>query len=89
MKLKSLKDAENMRLQTSFYPNLVRTGALGGGSCFFHALMTSMSSSYRKSKKDKKINLVKQTRLKISEKLDISTWKKIGESFGSFPISIT
>ena len=79
--MKNLKDAENMRLQTSFFPNLVRTGTLGGGSCFFHALMTSMSSGYRKSKKDRKISIVKQTRTKIAEKLDIATWKELGDSF--------
>ena len=78
--MKNLKDGQNMRLKTPFYPNLVRTGTLGGGSCFFHALMTSMFPSYRKSDKNKKIDIVSKTRQKISEKIDISTWKKLGGS---------
>ena len=47
MKLVKLKSGENSRLQTSFYPNLIRTGTVSDGSCFFHAVLTSISAKYR------------------------------------------
>ena len=81
MKLQTLESGENARLKTSFYPNLIRTGTVGDGSCFFHAVLTSISAKYRQKSKSEKHNLVKKTRKKIAGDITIDDWKKFGDSY--------
>ena len=84
MKLIKLKSGENARLKTSFYPDLIRTGTVGDGSCFFHAVLTSISAKYRQKSNSKKRELVKKTRQKIANDVTIDDWKQFGDSYVAF-----
>ena len=55
---------------------LIKTGTIGDGSCFFHSLLTALSSTYRNTNSDIKQKYVKKLRNKISDSFNISEWDK-------------
>ena len=68
---------ENKRLHHSFNHDeytLIKTGTVGDGSCFFHSILTALSTTYRKSDTRIKRNYIKKFRKKISETFNISDW---------------
>lgn len=63
---------------TPLHPNIVRTGTVGDGSCFFHALLYSISGSYRKLSVPDRVNYVSKVRQKIAKSVDRMVWKNLG-----------
>ena len=53
---------------------LIRTGTLSDGSCFFHSLLTSVSSSYRNSSQLEKQNYNQRLRSQLSERFTENEW---------------
>ena len=53
---------------------LIRTGTVGDGSCFFHSILTNVSSTYRDTTVDTKKRYIKKFRKKIADAFNINTW---------------
>lgn len=77
--IKSLIPSKTVVFKTDLYPNLVRTGVIGDGSCFFHAACFSLYDEYRSLTDDKKIKYVKDLRKNISESITLEKYKNIGQ----------
>uniref|UniRef100_A0A6C0EM20 OTU domain-containing protein n=1 Tax=viral metagenome TaxID=1070528 RepID=A0A6C0EM20_9ZZZZ len=56
---------------------LVRTGTIGEGSCFFHALLHSHSREYVRLDKKGRMKLVAKLRSSLADKLDRKRWEEI------------
>ena len=55
-----------------------RIGTISDGSCFFHAIVTSLSKSYRSTEiYSDKIDKVKSIRSRIGSKIDASNWENL------------
>ena len=79
----SLDSMDNEIFNTPLLPKdgnevLIRTGAIGEGSCFFHAILTAYSSIYRKWNKREKYDYVRKLRHKLANSLTVDKWKEIG-----------
>jgi hypothetical protein len=59
-------------------PKLVRTGVIADGSCFFHALLYAISSSYRKLSHPERVEYVRKYRGSLASKFTMKQWKRIG-----------
>ena len=59
------------------YPNMVRTGVISDGSCFFHALLYATSSSYRGKDETGKIKEVSELREHIYKNFTFQKWKSL------------
>ncbi len=67
------------RFSCPFFKNLVRTGVLGEGSCFFHALMYS-DETYRNSNDKIKEKYVRKIRKRFADELTQTDWEVMGNS---------
>lgn len=56
---------------------LVRTGTIGEGSCFFHALLHAYSKDYVSMNTDGRMKFVKKLRSSIARKIDKERWESI------------
>lgn len=63
--------------RTPYSENLVRTGTIGDGSCFFHALLYSLSPSYRGRSHSERMNDVVELRGALAEYVTLSRWKEL------------
>lgn len=57
---------------------IIRTGTIGEGSCFFHSILTACSEEYNNKSINEKMSYVKDVRQKIAEKVTKETWEKVG-----------
>lgn len=57
---------------------IIRTGTIGEGSCFFHSILTACSEEYNNKSINEKMSYVKDVREKIAEKVTKETWEKVG-----------
>jgi hypothetical protein len=58
--------------------NIIRTGTIGDGSCFFHALLYALFSHYRGKSIPDRIAYVESVRNAMSDSLTIERWKTLG-----------
>lgn len=77
--VKMLSPNETYTFFSPFYENLIRTGVLGDGSCFFHALFYSISKEYRKMSLSEKNKYIRNFRDSLSKTITIDDWLKMGE----------
>jgi hypothetical protein len=80
MDLEMLEVDKNAFLKSRLDPNLVRTGTVAEGSCFFHSVMKGMNVKYSKNddgsvttKKEKK-EMAKKLREKVSESVTLEVY---------------
>lgn len=65
-----------------FDSNIIRTGTIADGSCFFHALLHSLKPEYHTLKKDElKQEYVKKIRYDISSSITYEQWKQMNNSY--------
>ena len=64
--------------------NLVRTGTVGDGSCFFHSVLKSISSDYSKLDKKERKEFVERLRNKMSSELSQEKWESFGKGTLAF-----
>lgn len=74
-----LEPDKSRTFSTPMYQNLVRTGVIGDGSCFFHALLYALSSSYRKMNHAERVMHVIDLRNKIVNSMSYTKWKNLGD----------
>jgi hypothetical protein len=77
-KIESKNPGTTVTFKTPLADNLCRTGTIGDGSCFFHALLYGINPNYKLVKNEQKIEMVEDLRSEISKSLDISDWEKLG-----------
>lgn len=65
-------------LSSQFFDNISIDPAIGDGSCFIHAILTSISNTYRKSSRAKKISIVEFQRKLLSDCLNLERWINLG-----------
>ncbi|MDD4931683.1 MAG: methyltransferase domain-containing protein [Candidatus Colwellbacteria bacterium] len=58
--------------------SLVRTGTVGDGSCFFHAVLKSISPDYSKLDRDERKEFVAKLRNKLADQLTMKQWESFG-----------
>ena len=58
---------------------MVRTGTIGEGSCFFHALLHSYSKEYTMMDKKDRMKLVLKLRAGLAGKIDQEGWESMGD----------
>lgn len=75
---KILEPNDTYTFFSPFYPDLIRTGVLGDGSCFFHALFYSLSKDYRKMGLMDKNKFVKNFRRDLSRTISVNDWLSFG-----------
>lgn len=76
--LSPLKPDETRTFCSPLSPRLVRTGVIGDGSCFFHAVALSLSSEYRHGDTQVRMKYVRKMRQQIIDYLTNDTWKQLG-----------
>ncbi len=76
--MNSLPPAKTVVFKTPLYPNLIRTGVIGDGSCFFHALCYSLFADYRALNLDKQTEYVARIRQDIADSLTLERYKELG-----------
>jgi hypothetical protein len=69
---------KNVKLNTPFYPNLIRTGTIGEGSCFFHSLFQSYRL-YKDLTISQRIKAVSDIRNYLSKKVTVPVWLSLGK----------
>ena len=80
-KTQPIKPGETRTFQSSFFPNLVRTGTFSDGNCFFHSIFQCSSINYRKMKEKERITYVEEFRKKLSG-ISIDEWINSSPSNG-------
>lgn len=63
---------------THLHPNLVRTGTIGNGDCFFHSVCYSLYEEYRQMDIQTRIEAVKHMRQVLSENTTMTIFKRLG-----------
>jgi len=63
--------------------NLVRTGTIKEGSCFFHALLHAYSKDYASMNTSDRMSFVKKLRLSISKKVSKEKWENLSNGLVS------
>jgi hypothetical protein len=58
--------------------DLVRTGVIGDGNCFFHAVLRATDPGYKRLTTDEKIKAVEQMRSTISKSITQSLYRNLG-----------
>lgn len=76
--LHMLPPSKTVHFKTPLYPNLVRTGVIGDGSCFMHAVCFSLYADYRDLTEDKQKVYVQQLRKTIAESISLEQYKSLG-----------
>lgn len=79
MNISPLPTNKTVTLYSPLADNLVRTGTLKDGSCYFHSILHALSLTYRKMDNPTRKTLVKNIRNLISEKLTIEKWLTLGK----------
>lgn len=64
--------------KNKYSDNIVRTGTISDGSCFFHALFYALSSTYRGLNEEERIRLIIKVRKEIAKSITIDKWKTLG-----------
>lgn len=59
--------------------DLVRTGVIGDGNCFFHAFLRASRSGYKRASMEEKLAMVKEVREKIAATITRPTFQAHGE----------
>lgn len=59
--------------------NLVHTGTIADGSCFFHSILLGLIRNYRKFSLEEKTKIVKDLRSELSENLSPEIWISLGK----------
>jgi hypothetical protein len=77
-KIDSKEQGVTVTFKTPLSENLSRTGTLGDGSCFFHALLYGLNPEYKYFSTNKKIKSVEVIRDELSKSIDIDEWEKLG-----------
>lgn len=67
--------------QSPLEDNLIRTGTIGEGSCFFHAVIHGYSSNYRSWSITKRKSYVIRLRNIIANKLTKEKWKELSNGY--------
>ena len=65
----------NLSILSPFNNNLIRTGTIADGSCFFHAVLTSTKPFYRVLPADQKTKMVENLRNDIANSITFKVWK--------------
>ncbi len=76
--MNSLPPSKTVVFKTPLYHNLIRTGVIGDGSCFFHAVCYSLFADYRALKTDKQKDYVAGIRKDIADTLTLERYKELG-----------
>lgn len=66
---------KNLTILSPFNNNLIRTGTIADGSCFFHAVLTSTKPFYRVLPADQKTKMVENLRNDIANSITFKVWK--------------
>lgn len=84
-KLKMIDMDKNVVFNVSYleYP-LIRTGTIGDGSCFFHAVMKSIYPNYSKKTENERREMISKLRLKLSDSLSLEQWESLGNGLLSY-----
>lgn len=77
--LKIIKPDKTRIFHSPLYPNLVRTGTIGDGSCFFHTLCFSLFMEYRKMDIQERRIYIHNLRNEIAKKMSVDRWKQLGD----------
>lgn len=75
--MNSLNPDENCFLESKIDNNLIRTGTLGEGTCFFHSILKAIDPIYNNASEDTKIKIAKKVRENISDSVTLETYKNI------------
>ena len=87
--LRPLPIGKTVRFSSPIHKNLVRTGTISEGSCFFHSVLTASSATYRATMNHSdKMKYVSKLRKALSNNLTESKWKRLGSSEVSIQIFI-
>lgn len=79
--MKSLNILPPDKSHTFYSPidtNLIRTGVIADGSCFFHALLYAINNTYRNMNYKQRTSFVQQIRQQLADNFTINIWKQIG-----------
>lgn len=75
----SLKPDENYFLTSEIDNNLIRTGTLGEGTCFFHSILKAIDPIYNNASEQKKVQIAQKLRENISEYVTLEIYKMISD----------
>lgn len=89
-RLSSADMDQNLKFNTNYGETsiFVRTGTVPDGSCFFHAVLTSIDSVYRKLSASKREKYVAKLRIGLSENLNQKSWESFGGGMLSYSLVI-
>lgn len=77
--MRSLNTDENYFLNSEIDSNLIRTGTLGEGTCFFHSILKAIDPRYNISSEEEKMKIAKKLRRSISDSVTLETYKKVSD----------
>jgi len=72
-----LKPGSHQKLTHVFEPEMVRSGTISDGSCFFHSILHAIDSKYRILTDEKKQETVKELREKIANSITKKKWETV------------
>jgi hypothetical protein len=75
--LTPLPPGKTRTMRSPLAPNLVRTGVVGDGSCFFHALFYALCPSYHQLTESEQCDQIRQERLKFAQSYTLEDWKSL------------
>ena len=75
--MKYLKPGDSENLKSPLSDDLIRTGVIGKGSCFFHAILYS-DDTYRKGSTEMKEKHVQKIRNKFADQITKYDWEMMG-----------
>lgn len=64
--------------KNGYADDIIRTGTISDGSCFFHALFYALSSTYRGLNEEERIQLIIKVRKEIARSITLNKWKMLG-----------
>lgn len=73
-----LQPNKSKTFKHSILPNLVRTGVIGDGSCFFHALYHATSAAYRQMSLAERVTYIQRVRRELAKRCTLSQVKQLG-----------
>jgi hypothetical protein len=65
--------------KNAYSTDIIRTGTISDGSCFFHALFYALSSTYRGLDEEQRIQLIHKVRKEIGNSITTDKWKTLGD----------
>jgi hypothetical protein len=75
--LTSIPPGKTRTMRSPLAPHLVRTGVVGDGSCFFHALMYAICPSYAQLSESEQCERVRRERLIFAQSYSLNDWKSL------------